>query len=99
MKLTDFDYQIPTDRIAQYPLAERDSSRLFVLHKHTGRFEHKIFSSIVDYLHAGDVLVLNDTRVIPVRLCGIKPSGGKAEITLLKELEKKYVGGLYQRSE
>jgi S-adenosylmethionine:tRNA ribosyltransferase-isomerase len=88
MKLTDFDYQIPEDRIAQYPLKERDSSKLFVLHKKTNRSEHRIFGNIIDYLHAGDVLVLNDTRVVPVRLCGVKPTGGKAEITLIKELEQ-----------
>ncbi len=86
MNLTDFNYQIPENRIAQYPLKERDSSKLFVLHKETGSSEHRIFGDIIDYLHAGDVLILNDTRVVPVRLRGAKPTGGKAEITLIREL-------------
>jgi S-adenosylmethionine:tRNA ribosyltransferase-isomerase len=86
VKLSDFDYQIPENQIAQYPLKDRDSSKLFVLHKKTGRFEHRRFKDITGYLHPGDVLILNDTRVIPARLCGEKPSGGKAEITLLKEI-------------
>lgn len=86
MKLSDFDYQIPEKQIAQYPLKDRDSSRLFVLYKKPGRFEHRRFKDITGYLHPGDVLVLNDTRVIPARLYGVKPSGGKAEITLLKEI-------------
>ncbi len=88
MKLTDFNYKIPTDRIAQYPLEKRDSSRLFVLNKQSGDFEHRKFGDIVEYLQAGDLLVLNDTRVIPVRLCGNKTTGGKAEITLIRELAK-----------
>ena len=88
MKLSDFDYEIPADRIAQHPLKERDTSRLFVLRRKTGKSEHANFRDIVDYLNPGDVLVLNDTRVIPVRLYGKKPSGGKAEITLIKELAK-----------
>ncbi len=86
MKLYDFDYDIPDSQIAQHPLHERDASRLLVLHKSTGRLEHRIFRNISDYLNPGDVLVLNDTRVVPVRLPGTKPSGGKTEITLLKEL-------------
>ncbi len=88
MKLTDFNYKIPTERIAQYPLEKRDSSRLFVLDKKSGGFEHRQFVDIIEYLHAGDLLVLNNTRVIPVRLCGNKTTGGKAEITLIRELEK-----------
>jgi S-adenosylmethionine:tRNA ribosyltransferase-isomerase len=86
VNLTDFNYQIPEDRIAQYPLKQRDSSKLFVLHKETNSSEHRIFGDIIDYLHPGDVLVLNDTRVVPVRLRGVKPTGGKAEITLIREL-------------
>ncbi len=86
MNLSDFDYHIPENQIAQHPLKERDASRLFVLHKKTGKIEHRLFRDIIDYLYPGDVLVLNDTKVIPVRLPGVKPSGGKAEITLLKEL-------------
>ncbi len=87
MKLSDFDYQIPEDRIALHPLKKRDSSRLFVLQRKTGRFDHRVFREIVEYLIPGDLLVLNDTMVIPMRLIGAKPSGGRAEITLLKELD------------
>jgi S-adenosylmethionine:tRNA ribosyltransferase-isomerase len=86
MKLSDFDYHIPENQIAQHPLKERDASRLFVIKKQTEKFEHRLFRDIIDYLSRGDVLVLNDTKVIPVRLPGIKPSGGKAEITLIKEI-------------
>ncbi len=86
MKLSEFDYEMPADRIAQHPLEERDRSKLFILHKETGRFEHAVFNEITGYLAPGDLLVLNDTRVIPVRLYGKKTSGGKAEITLIKEL-------------
>lgn len=94
MKLSDFDYTLPTDLIAQHPLQERDASRLLVLHKKTDRIEHRVFKDIVDYLNPGDLLVLNNTRVIPSRLSGSKPSGGKAEITLLKELDKNTWEGL-----
>ncbi|MBI5408034.1 MAG: tRNA preQ1(34) S-adenosylmethionine ribosyltransferase-isomerase QueA [Nitrospirae bacterium] len=85
MKLSDFDYQISSERIAQYPLIERDSSKLFVIRRDSGRFEHRIFRDIIDYLQSGDVLILNNTKVIPVRIYGVKPTGGKVEITLLKE--------------
>ncbi len=88
MKLSEFDYHIPKSRIAQYPLSERHSSRLFVLHKKLNKFEHKAFKDIVEYLQPGDVIVLNDTRVIPARLYGVKPSGGKTEVLLLRELRK-----------
>ena len=93
MKLSEFDYDLQTDRIAQHPLKERDTSKLLVLHRHTGqaclpagRLEHRLFKDIISFLDPGDVLVLNNTRVIPSRISGTKPSGGKAEITLLKEL-------------
>ncbi len=88
MRLSDFDYPVPAGRIAQYPLRERDLSALLVLHRHTGKIEHRMFRDITAHLRKGDVLVINDTRVIPVRLRGVKPSGGKAEITLLRELGK-----------
>ena len=86
MKLSEFDYAIPEDQIAQFPLKERDSSRLLVLNRKTENIEHRLFRDIADYLQSGDVLVLNDTRVFPARFHGAKPSGGKAEITLLKEI-------------
>ncbi|NOZ68560.1 MAG: tRNA preQ1(34) S-adenosylmethionine ribosyltransferase-isomerase QueA [Deferribacteres bacterium] len=102
MRLSDFDYPLPAGRIAQYPLRERDRSALLVLHRHTGEMEHRMFRDITGYLHRGDVLVINDTRVMPVRLCGAKPSGGRAEITLLRELGKNtweaLVKGLHEGS-
>jgi S-adenosylmethionine:tRNA ribosyltransferase-isomerase len=88
VKLSDFDYSIPENLIAQHPLTQRDVSRLLVLNRMEHTVEHRIFSDITEYLHPGDVLVLNDTKVIPVRLFGKKPTGGKAEITLLHELGK-----------
>ncbi len=88
MNISDFNYPIPEGQIAQHPLKKRDTSRLFVLHKKTGEFEHRNFREITDYFRPGDLLVLNDTKVVPVRLPGHKPSGGKAEITLIKELSK-----------
>jgi len=80
MELKDFDYFLPEDLIARYPLPERDSSRLLVLDRRTGGFEHRAFRDIMNYLRPGDVLVLNDTRVIPARLLGRKTSGGKIEL-------------------
>lgn len=88
MKLSDFDYPIPVDRIAQYPLKDRDASRLLILYKSTGEIEHASFRDIILYLREGDVLILNNTKVIPARLYGRKPTGGKVEITLLKEKEE-----------
>jgi S-adenosylmethionine:tRNA ribosyltransferase-isomerase len=86
MKLSEFDYPFPKDKIAQYPLGERDSSRLMVINRKHGKIEHRIFRDIVEYLHPGDVLILNDTKVIPARLYGRKSSGGRVEILLIKEL-------------
>ena len=86
MKLSEFDYDIPQDRIAQHPLPNRESSRLCVLNRESDMFEHSLFKDIVEFLKPGDVLVLNDTRVIPARLYGTRASGGKTEILLLKEL-------------
>jgi S-adenosylmethionine:tRNA ribosyltransferase-isomerase len=85
MKLTLFDYPLNQERIAQYPLSVRDSSKLLVLHRESGTLEHRVFSHIVEYLNPPDVIVLNDTRVLPFRLHGKKPTGGKVEILLLKE--------------
>ncbi|HDK80946.1 MAG TPA: tRNA preQ1(34) S-adenosylmethionine ribosyltransferase-isomerase QueA, partial [Nitrospirae bacterium] len=87
MKLSEFDYHLPKDLIAQYPADERDTSRLMVISRKTGDIQHKQFRNIIDYLKPGDVLVLNDAKVIPARLYGAKQSGGKVEILLLKELE------------
>lgn len=85
MDLKDFNYDLPEELIAQDPLEDRSSSRLMVLHKDTGRIEHKIFRDIIDYLNPGDCLVINDTKVIPARLMGIKEYTGAAiEVLLLK---------------
>lgn len=85
MDLKDFNYDLPEELIAQDPLEDRSSSRLMVLHKDTGRIEHKIFRDIIDYLNPGDCLVINDTKVIPARLMGIKEdTGATIEVLLLK---------------
>ena len=72
LKTSDFDYYLPKELIAQHPLERRDSSRLAIFHKDTGEIEHKHFSDITSYLRAGDVLVINETRVIPARLLGVR---------------------------
>ena len=87
MKISEFDFDLPEELIAQTPLAQRDHSRLLVLNKTTGRVTHKHFYDIVDYLHEGDVLVRNNTRVIPARLFGEKrATNGHCEVLLLKDL-------------
>lgn len=89
MKVKDFDFYLPEESIAQHPAAKRDESRLMVLQKETGEIEHKKFKDIVDYLRAGDCLVLNNTRVLPARLFGAKEdTNGKMEFLLLKRVEK-----------
>lgn len=88
MKVSDFNFDLPEELIAQHPLEKRDSSRLMVLNKETGEIEHKVFSDIIDYLNPGDTLILNNTRVMPARLIGEKEeTGGKIEFLLLKRLE------------
>jgi len=87
MKTDDFDFELPEELIAQTPLDRRDSSKLLVLNKNNGSIEHKHFTDILDYLHSGDVLVLNDTKVIPARLYGVKAdTGAVIEILMLKDL-------------
>jgi len=87
LKVADFDYYLPPEMIAQQPIYPRDASRLLVLDRSSGKLEHRLFSDIVAYLRAGDVLVLNDTRVIPARLFGRKrETGGKIEVFLLKRI-------------
>lgn len=87
MNLSDFDYDLPEELIAQTPIKERDQSRLMVLDKKMGAIKHKHFHDILEELHAGDVLVLNDTKVIPARLIGKKVSTGAViELLLLKDL-------------
>ncbi|MGL5149521.1 MAG: tRNA preQ1(34) S-adenosylmethionine ribosyltransferase-isomerase QueA [Clostridium sp.] len=88
MQVKDFDFYLPEELIAQHPLEKRDSSRLMVLNKETGEIEHKRFHDIIEYLKAGDTLVLNNTRVMPARLIGEKEgTGGKIEFLLLKRIE------------
>lgn len=88
MLLSDFDFDLPEELIAQHPTEKRDESRLLVLHKNTGQIEHKHFYDIVDYLHAGDVLVRNNSKVIPARLFGTKKdTGAKVEVLILKTKE------------
>lgn len=82
--LNTYDYNLPEELIAQTPLEKRDNSRLLVLNKQTGDIEHKHFYNIIDYLIPGDVLVINNTRVIPARLYGYKDTGAKLEVLLLK---------------
>lgn len=89
MKLSDFIYDLPEERIAQTPIEPRDHSRLMVLHRDTHEIEHRHFYDIIDYLNPGDVLVVNETRVIPARLYGERPSGGACEVLLLKQLAPK----------
>lgn len=85
MRLTDFDYTLPPELIAQRPASPRDSSRLLVVDRATGRIEHRIFREIGDHLRPGDVLVVNDTRVIPARLRGRRPgTRGVVELLLLR---------------
>lgn len=84
LKLSDFDYELPKQLIAQYPLEERDKARLLVLNRQTKTIEHRIFEDITDYFTAGDLLVLNDTKVLPCRLIGSRLTGGRAEVLLLK---------------
>ena len=85
MKLSDFDFYLPEELIAQHPADKRDESKLLILHKNTGEIEHKHFYDIIDYLNPGDVLVRNNSKVIPARLYGTKKdTGAKVEVLILK---------------
>ena len=88
MKVTDFDYELPEELIAQTPIKKRDESRLMVLNRKNQTIEHKIFRDIIDYLKPGDVLVRNNTKVIPARLYGKKETGANVEFLLLNNIEK-----------
>jgi S-adenosylmethionine:tRNA ribosyltransferase-isomerase len=90
VNLSDFDYDLPDSFIAQTPAEPRDSSRLMIVSRSSERIEHRIFRQIVDYIRPGDVLVLNDTRVIPARLRGVKAdTGGAVELLLLRQLDER----------
>ena len=85
MKLTDFYYDLPQELIAQDPLLKRSESRLMVLDRKDNTIEHKHFYDVIDYLNPGDCLVINDTRVLPARLMGVKEdTGASIEVLLLK---------------
>ena len=88
--LQSYQFNLPPELIAQYPIEPRDQSRLLVLERQTGIIKDHIFSDIIDYLDSGDTLVLNDTRVIPARLYGYKGSGAKVEILLLNQRGKQW---------
>ena len=72
MKLSQFNFELPNELIAQYPQAERDEARLMVLHRKTGKIEHRVFKDIIEYFNEGDVMVFNDTKVFPAKLYGNK---------------------------
>lgn len=88
MQTSDFDYRLPESSIAQTPIEPRDSSRLLVLHRDTGELEHKIFREIGEYLRPNDLLVLNQTRVIPARVYARKSTGGRVELLLLRRQDE-----------
>ena len=91
MKTHDFWYHLPEELIAQTPLEQRDSSRLLRLNKETGEVSHHHFFEVIDFLRPGDCLVMNDSRVLPARLLGHRPTGGAVEVLLLRDLgEKKW---------
>ena len=87
MNTSDFYYELPDELIAQTPIEPRDSSRLLVLGRNSGEIEHKHFYDIIDYLNEGDCLVVNDSRVIPARIYGVKAeTGARVEFLLLKQV-------------
>ena len=87
MKVSEFDYELPEELIAQTPIKKRDESRLMVLDKENKKIEHKIFKDILEYLKPGDVLVRNNTKVLPARIYGKKNTGANVEFLLLKNIE------------
>lgn len=89
MKTRDFWYDLPEELIAQTPLQQRDSSRLLVLDKMSGQVTHRHFYDVIEYLKPGDCLVMNDSRVLPARLLGHRPTGGAVELLLLRDLGDK----------
>ena len=87
MKVSEFNYELPEELIAQTPLEKRDESRLMVLNREKQTIEHKTFKDIIEYLKPGDVLVRNNTKVIPARIYGKKETGANVEFLLLKNIE------------
>ena len=89
MKLSNFDFDLPKDLLAEYPAEHRDESRLMVVHRDSGKIEHKMFKNLIDYFDEGDVMVLNNTKVFPARLFGNKEkTGARIEVFLLRELNQ-----------
>lgn len=89
MKIEEFDYHLPKELIAKYPVEPRDSCRLLVLDKNSGKIYHRIFKDIVDYVEEGDLIVFNDSKVIPARLIGVKESGkAKIEVFLIRQIKE-----------
>ena len=86
LKKSDFSFDLPQELIAQTPLQRRDASRLMLLDKTTGEIEHRHFYELPSLLRGGDCLVMNDSRVIPARLFGTRPTGGSVEVVLLRDL-------------
>ena len=86
MKKSDFYFDLPKELIAQTPLDQRDQSKMMHINKNTGAVEHRHFYELPDMLHEGDCLVLNDSRVLPARLIGTRPTGGNVEVLLLRDL-------------
>ena len=98
LKLSDFDYELPNELIAKHPTEKRDFARMLVLDKKTGQIEHKHFYDFIDYLKKDDILVLNNTKVIPARLLGQKETGAKIEIFLTRPLENNLWQALIRNS-
>jgi S-adenosylmethionine:tRNA ribosyltransferase-isomerase len=88
MKLDEFDFALPPSLIAQYPSPQRGDSRMMVLHRRWGEIEHRAFGDLRDYLRPGDLLVMNNTRVLPARLIGTKDTGGRCELLLIPSLNR-----------
>ena len=91
-RVSDFEYRLPAGRIAAYPAARRDESGLLCLERESGRVEHHVFRDIVDLVDPGDVLVVNESRVLPARLLGVKPTGAPAEILLVRPFGMAHLG-------
>ncbi|CAM3739595.1 tRNA preQ1(34) S-adenosylmethionine ribosyltransferase-isomerase QueA [Rheinheimera salexigens] len=89
MQVSDFSFQLPEQLIARHPKAERSSSRLLAMDKSSGALSHHIFKQVIDFIHPGDLLVFNNTKVIPARLFGQKASGGKVEVLVERVLDEK----------
>ena len=89
MKLSEFSFDLPEELIAEYPSENRDESRLMVVHRDSGKIEHRMFKDIVEYFGDGDVMIMNNTRVFPARMYGNKEkTGAKIEVFLLRELNR-----------